>query len=84
MIELHTSRAEEVYKELALTGKYLNTGKVLMGVSYVPRPRPMSLDEERIQRALLKGHGPRITAGTWGYIGLVALVAVGVFMAYGS
>jgi hypothetical protein len=81
MIELHTTKAEEVYKELALTGRYFNTGKVLMGVSHVPRARPMSHDEERIQSALLKGHGPRITAGTWRYMAYVAIVVAAVLMA---
>jgi hypothetical protein len=81
MIELHIDRAEEVHKELAMTGKYFNTGKVLMGVAYVPRARPMSHDEERIQRALLKGHGPRIAAGTWHYVAYVAIVVAAVLMA---
>lgn len=81
MIELHTTRADEVYKELADTGKYFNTGKVLMGVSHMPRPRPMSHDEERIQRALLKGQGSRITAGTWRYMAYLAIVFAAVLMA---
>ena len=81
MIELHTSKAEEVYKELALTGRYFNTGKVLMGVSHVPRARPMSQDEELIQSALLKGQGSRITAGTWRYMAYVAIVVGAVLMA---
>lgn len=80
MIELHTTKADEVYKELALTGRYFNTGKVLMGVSHVPRPRAMSQDEERIQSALLKGHGSRITAGTWRYMAYVAIVVAAVLM----
>jgi hypothetical protein len=86
MIELHTTKADEVYKQLALTGRYFNTGKVLMGVSYVPRPRPMSHDEERIQSALLESallerRGSRITAGTWRYMEYVAIVVAAVLMA---
>jgi len=82
MIELHTTRAEEVHKNLASTGKYFNTGKVLMGVAYMPRPRGMSRDEEHIQRALLKGHGPRITAGSWGYLVLVIVLFGALFVAH--
>ena len=33
MTELNTNRAQEVHKELAMTGKYFNTGKVLMGIA---------------------------------------------------
>lgn len=80
MIELHRDRAEEVHNELAMTGRYFNTGKVLMGVSHVPRPRSMSRDEERIQSALLKEQASRITAGTWGYIALLVGIAVGLYM----
>jgi hypothetical protein len=50
MIELPTQRTDKVFKELAASGKYVNTGKVLIGVSCEPRPRVMSHGEERIQR----------------------------------
>ena len=46
-------RTEEVYRELAASGRYVNTGKVLIGVSHVPRPRQMTQSEEVIQDALL-------------------------------
>ena len=80
MIELQTTRADQVYDELAHTGKYFNTGKVLMGVSCVPRPRPMSHGEELIQSALLADSRPRITAGTWRYIAFVVTVLSGIFV----
>jgi hypothetical protein len=80
MIELQTTRADEVYKELAYTGKYFNTGKVLMGVSCEPRPRPLTHSEELVQSALLADGKPRITAGTWGYAALVAVAVVGVIV----
>jgi hypothetical protein len=82
MIELQTTRAEEVYEELAHTGRYFNTGKVLMGVSCEPRPRPMSHGEELIQSALLKDKKPRITAGTWRYIAFVTMVLGGLFVVH--
>jgi hypothetical protein len=81
MTELSAQRTDKVFKELAASGKYLNTGKVLIGVSHVPRAREMSHGEERIQSALLKGRGPRITAGTWGYMALVATASVAALVA---
>lgn len=46
----------DIYQKLASTGRYHNTGKVLIGVSYVPqKKRIMSRDEERLQSVLL-GH----------------------------
>ena len=44
----------EIYQRLASTGRYHNTGKVLIGLQYVPRQRRMmSRDEERLQAVLL-------------------------------
>lgn len=84
MIELHADKSEKVYRELALTGKYFNTGKVLIGVSHAPRPRTMSRDEELIQSALLRGQGPRITPGMWGYACVLGVAIIGAIMAYVS
>jgi hypothetical protein len=81
MIELHAAKADKVYNELAASGKYVNTGKVLIGVACEPRPRILSYGEERIQSALLKKHGPRITAGTWRYMALVATATVATLVA---
>jgi|1048.fasta_scaffold30541_5 hypothetical protein len=81
MIELHADKSDMVYRDLAMTGRYFNTGKVLIGVSYVPRARPMSWDEERIQGAFLKKPEPRITARAWGYILLVITSLGGVLVA---
>ena len=47
------TREQKVFNKLAATGKYVNTGKVLIGLSYVPRPAPMSGDEELLQNILL-------------------------------
>jgi hypothetical protein len=81
MTELNDPRTDKVFKELAASGKYVNTGKVLIGVACEPRPRVLSYGEERIQRALLKKHGPRITAGTWRYMALVATATVAALVA---
>jgi hypothetical protein len=53
MTKFPDPRTEEVYRELAASGRYVNTGKVLIGVSHVPRPRQMTQGEELIQEALL-------------------------------
>jgi hypothetical protein len=47
------TREQKVFNKLAATGKYVNTGKVLIGVAHVPRPAPMSGDEEFLQNILL-------------------------------
>ena len=47
------TREQQVFNRLAATGKYVNTGKVLIGLSYVPKPLPMSEDEELLQNILL-------------------------------
>jgi hypothetical protein len=80
MTELNDPRTDKVFKELAASGKYVNTGKVLIGVACEPRPCILSYGEERIQRALLKKHGPRVTAGTWGYIALVVTASLGTLV----
>jgi len=47
------TREQQVFNKLAATGKYVNTGKVLIGLAYVPRSAPMSGDEELLQNILL-------------------------------
>lgn len=53
MTNSHLSNANAVHRELALTGKYVNTGKVLIGVSYQPCRKTLSPEEECIQSAIL-------------------------------
>lgn len=81
MTDSHTSRTQEVHDKLALTGKYFNTGKVLMGIAYQPRRKEMTEDEELIQNVMLGDHGPRITAGGWAYLALVIVLFASVFVA---
>ena len=45
--------------KLAATGKYYNTGKVLIGVAYEPRVRRLSYDERIVQDLLLRAEPPR-------------------------
>lgn len=51
----------EIFEELAASGRYVSTGKVLIGVQYQNPPRRMTYDELRIQGALLGVRGPRLT-----------------------
>jgi hypothetical protein len=50
------TREQKVFKELAATGKYVNTGKVLIGLRYEPRPPAMTESEEIIQNLLLNNY----------------------------
>jgi len=42
------TRERKVFKELAASGRYVNTGKVLIGLTYQPKPAPMTESEEFI------------------------------------
>lgn len=71
---------KEVYDRLAASGRYYNTGKVLIGLQYLPRKHyRMSRDEERIQSALLGHKLPFFQYDMTIYglylIGLVCLIA---------
>ena len=69
------TREQEVYKRLASTGKYVNTGKVLIGLSYVPRPLEMTQSEEFIQGILLGSYRPLFGGRAMAYF-TVAIVAL--------
>ena len=43
----------DIYNKLAATGRYFNTGKVLIGLQYQRPPRQMGREEERIQAIML-------------------------------
>ena len=58
MIKQPTKREAEMHNKLAATGKYVNTGKVLIGVAFTPRPRKMHPEEAHIQKALLMKQKP--------------------------
>jgi hypothetical protein len=47
----------EIFKQLAASGRYFSTGKVLIGVQYQRPLRQLGREEERIQAVLL-GHRP--------------------------
>jgi hypothetical protein len=43
----------DIYNKLAATGRYFNTGKVLIGLQHQRPPRQMGREEERIQAIML-------------------------------
>lgn len=45
---------KEVFDRLAASGRYLNTGKVLIGLQHQPKQRSLTREEARIQAALLR------------------------------
>jgi len=74
MTELSAQRTDKVFKELAASGRYVNTGKVLIGVSHVPRPMEMSQDAELFQGVLLGTHRPRYSVVHAAYLAALAFV----------
>jgi hypothetical protein len=80
MTNLPNPRTEEVFKELAASGKYVNTGKVLIGVSHVPRPRQMTQSEEVIQDALLGTGKHRVHVLDVAYMTLLAILFATLFI----
>jgi hypothetical protein len=51
---------KEVFDRLAASGRYLNTGKVLIGLQHQPKRRPLTRDDERLQAALLRAPVKRV------------------------
>jgi hypothetical protein len=45
---------KEVFDQLAASGRYYNTGKVLIGLQHATRPRKLNRDEEQVQALLLR------------------------------
>ena len=68
-------RAERVFKQLAGCGKYVSTGKVLIGLTYQRKPPPMTQSEERLQGVLLGIKPPLISRWFMTYAFLVVLCA---------
>jgi len=58
MIEKALTREQEVFNKLVASKKFLSTGKVLIGLTYQPKPAPMTQDEEFVQSLLLDHYRP--------------------------
>jgi len=74
MTKLPDPRTDKVFRELAASGRYVNTGKVLIGVSHVPRPMDMSQDAELFQGVFLGTHRPRYSVASAAYMVALAFV----------
>ena len=69
-----------MYKELAATGKYVNTGKVLIGLAYVPKPPEMTQSEEFIQNVLLGNYRPLVSDKAMVYFTVAIVVLASLFV----
>lgn len=78
MTKKRETRERKVFKEIASTGKYLNTGKVLIGLTRSYRLPTLSQDEERIQAALLGISKLPMGGGVVAYIVLLLAVFAGI------
>ena len=75
-----TAREQEVFKKLAATGKYVNTGKVLIGVAYEPKPSPMTGSEELIQNLLLGNYRSLVSDRAMVYFTVLLVVCARLFV----
>jgi hypothetical protein len=80
MTKKSLTREQQVYKDLAATGKYYNTGKVLIGLSYVPKPPPMTQSEEFMQNILLGNYRPLVSERTMVYLTVILVVCASLFV----
>ena len=81
MTNQREARERKVFQQLASIGKYLNTGKVLIGITHVPRPPQMSQDAELIQSVLLGTYRPMFTSGSLVYAALLVVLIASLSVA---
>ena len=75
------TREQKVFKELAATGKYVNTGKVLIGLTHVPKPPVMTQSEELIQNILLGNYRRLVSDRAIVYFTVVLVVLASLLVA---
>lgn len=74
MIKKALTREQKVFKELAATGRYVSTGKVLIGLTHIPKPPAMTQSEELIQNLLLNNYHPLVSDRVIMYFAVVLVV----------
>jgi len=74
------TREQKVFKELAATDKYVNTGKVLIGLRYQRKPVEMTQDEEFLQNILLGTYRPLVSDKAVVYFTLVLVLFASLFV----
>lgn len=80
MTKKSTPKAGRAFKQLAATGKYVSTGKVLIGLSYQPRGLDLDRDAELIQGVLLGTHRPSPTITQVAYVMVLILLFASLFL----
>jgi hypothetical protein len=80
MTKKSTPKAGRAFKKLASTGKYVSTGKVLIGLSYQPKLAYLNCDEELIQNVLLDTHRPPFTRAGIAYLLVLVLLFGSLFI----
>jgi hypothetical protein len=80
MTKKSLTREQQVYKELAATGKYYNTGKVLIGLAYVPKPPQMTQSEELMQNILLGNYRRLVSDRLMVYVTVALVVCASLFV----
>lgn len=73
-------KAGRAFKQLAAAGKYVNTGKVLIGLSYQPKVAHLDRDAELIQGVLLGTHRPFLTITQVAYVLVLILLFGSLFI----
>ena len=74
------TREQKVFKELAATGKYVSTGKVLIGLTHIPKPPEMTQGEELIQNVLLGNYRRLVSDSAMVCLTVVLVVCAGLFV----
>ena len=74
------TREQKVFKELAATGRYVSTGKVLIGLTHIPKPPEMTQGEELIQNILLGNYRRLVSDSAMVCLTVVLVVCAGLFV----
>ena len=80
MIKQPTKREAEMHNKLAATGKYVNTGKVLIGLTYQRKPPEMTQSEELMQNILLGNYRRLVSDRAIVYFTVVLVVCASLFV----
>ena len=74
------TQEQKVFKELAATGRYVSTGKVLIGLTHIPKPPEMTQGEELIQNILLGNYRRLVSDSAMVCLTVVLVVCAGLFV----
>ena len=80
MTKKSLTREQKVFKELAATGRYVSTGKVLIGLTHIPKPPEMTQGEELIQNLLLGNYRRLVSDSAMVCLTVVLVVCAGLFV----